>query len=400
MLEEGDAIAQGEQIDRQALLLMGFFQQQAGLQGQGIGALAVAKGQAGRHGRQRKAVAPELPFDAKFFGTLLIPNAYRGLLIVEIQGNEVQTGDITVNKIVLQRHKRVEQVPIQAGEVNQGPYSIRYMRGVIQALHVGQAIIGIQLDIAEGRRMLPDHRVTMSCTSYLLFIDLTVSGQQTHGEWHNGLAQAADFHPVGIHRTARRIGLWYDLNTAYSIVQGDALFYPLPEEPGEIPSAHRFRGLAHVGFGDKSATSFQGEDTQEVLKHWLTQQVMEHGIEQRALFLVYKAQALTILSCLERGIHWLVLLADHQTTIRYSNGLFAIREVGEPGTLPGEKIPVNPVLVIEPAQGQICCQPLANPALGVQVVCQVQAPPLLGHTPRHKVLGELVHYGRYPHQVA
>src|SRR5262245_17251570 len=125
------------------------------------------------------------------------------------------------------------------------------------------------MDIAEGRRMLPDHRVTTGCTSDLFFIDRTVSGQQAHGEWHNGLAQAADFHPVGIHRMALRIGVWYDLNTTHGVVQGDALGHPLLEEPDEIPSAYRFSGLAHVGASDKPAMTLQGENAQEVLKYRL-----------------------------------------------------------------------------------------------------------------------------------
>ena len=116
----------------------------------------------------------------QFLGGFFIAHTHRHGLIIEVQGNEVEPGDVAVNEIIIQGHKRIQQIAIQTWEVNQGPYGIRQMGGIIQTLHVRQVPLGVEVDIAERGVMLPGHRLVYSGASYLRVVDTAIGRQQPH----------------------------------------------------------------------------------------------------------------------------------------------------------------------------------------------------------------------------
>ncbi len=80
--------------------------------------------------------------------------------------------------------------------------------------------------------------------------------------------------------------------------------------------------------------------------------------------------------------------------------LISVGEIRQPRAFPGRKIAPRPVLCIEPTQGKIGRQPLADPARGVEIVRRAQTLLLLRHTPREMEFNQLADEPRRSHQVA
>src|SRR5262245_61738577 len=128
------------------------------------------------------------------------------------------------------------------------------MVDVIQALYVGEFVLWIDAHILEGGSTFPGDYCGLGRAVQLSIGESPVAGNQSDRERHDGFPEAAYFHAVAIHRTARHVRVWRGFYTSHGIVEPDAFADPLLKEPVQIPAADGLSSTSHILTGDMASS--------------------------------------------------------------------------------------------------------------------------------------------------
>src|SRR4030095_2846807 len=128
------------------------------------------------------------------------------------------------------------------------------MVDVIQALYVGEFVLWIDAHILEGGSTLPYHNCGLGRAVQRSIVERPVAGNQSDRERHDGFPEAACFHRVTSHRTARPLRVWRGFYTSHGIVEPDAFVDPLLKEPVQIPAADGLSSTTHILTGDMASS--------------------------------------------------------------------------------------------------------------------------------------------------